>query len=116
MPGGSSAYDGRKRLAHVGDDGERVGRRRRVDADEHGLEAVEGRGGIDVLGAECDIGDIAQPHERIAARRDDELAEGVGVVERGLGVDRRLDEVALDLAGGGGEVVGGERRTHLQAA
>ena len=30
------------------------------------------------------------------------------------GVDRGLDEVALDLAGGGGEVVGGKRGAHLQ--
>ena len=42
-PGRQLRLDFRHGLAHVCDDGERVGRRRRIDADEHRLQPVEGR-------------------------------------------------------------------------
>ena len=101
-------------LAHIGDDGQRVGRRRRIDADEHRLEPVEHRGGIDVLGSEIDVGDVVEADERIAARGDDEPAERSGVIERGGGVDRHLHEVAFYLSGRRREVVGRERVVHLR--
>ena len=46
QPGGQLALDVGEGLAHVGDDGQRVGGRRGEDADEHRLQPVEHGGGI----------------------------------------------------------------------
>ena len=81
------ALDVRECFAHVVDHRQRVCRRRRIDADEHGLQPVEHGGGIGALGPELDAGDIVEPNQRVAACHDDQLAERRRVVERGLGVD-----------------------------
>ena len=108
------ALDLRKRLAHMGDDRERVRGRRGIDADEHGLEPVEHRRGIGALRPELDLGDVAQADQGVAAGQHHQPAEGVGVVERGLGVDIGLDEVALHLARRRGEIVVGKCGTDVE--
>ena len=107
------ALDARHDRAHAVDHGQRIGLRRAIDADEHGLEAVEDRRGIDALRSELDFRDVAEPHQRVAVGRDHQLPERLGAVERGQRVDADLGVVAFDLAGRGGEVVGGERRSHV---
>ncbi len=107
--GGQLRLDAGNHAADAVDHGQRVGLRRAVDADEHRLRSVEGRGRIGVLRPELDLGDVAEPHQRVAVRRDHQLAERLGVVERGQRVDADLGVVALHLAGGGDEVVGDER-------
>ena len=57
--------------------------------------------------------DVAEAHQRVAVRRDHQLAERLGAVERGQRIDADLGVVAFHLAGGGGEVVGGERGAHV---
>ena len=106
--------DLRKRLAHICDDGQRVGRGRGIDADEHGLRSIEYRGGIRVLGAELDIGDLPQTDERVAPGQHHEPAERVRIAERGLGVDIRLDEVAFDLPRRRGEIVVGQSLADIE--
>ena len=107
------ALDARHDRAHAVDHGEGIGFRRAVDADEHGLEPVEDGGRVRALGPEFDARDVAEAHQRVAVRGDHQLAEGLGAVERGQRVDADLGIVAFDLAGGGGEVVGGERGAHV---
>ena len=87
-------------VAHAVDDGERIRLRRAVNADEHRLQPVEDRGGIGILRPEFDLGDVAEPDQRVAARSDDELAERLGAVERGQRIDADLGVVAFHLAGG----------------
>ena len=99
----------REGLADLINHGERIGRRRRIDTDEHRLQSVEDGGGIRALRSEFDTGDVAEAHERVAARDDHELCESAGAVERGEGVDRSLRVVRFDLAGRRGEIVGRER-------
>ena len=116
--GGSEAsgqllLDARHDRAHPVDHGQRIGLRRAIDADEHGLEAVEDRRGIDALGPELDFRDVAQSHQRVAVGGDHQLPERLGAIERGQRVDADLSVIAFDLAGRGGEVVGGERRAHV---
>ena len=103
---------GHERL-HAVDHRQRVRFRGAVDADEHRLEPVEHGRGIGRLRPELDLGHVAEPDQRVAVSGDDELAERLGAVERGQRVDADLGVVALDLAGGGGEVVGGERRADV---
>ncbi len=110
------ALDARHDRPHAVDHGQRIRLRRAVDADEHRLEPVEDGGGIGALRPELDLGDVAEPDQRVAVRGDDELAERLGAVERGQRVDADLGVVAFDLAGGGGEVVGGERRADVVRA
>ena len=107
------ALDARQDRAHAVDHGQRIGLRRAIDADEHRLEAVENRRGIDALGPKLDFRNVAEPHQRVAMGRDHQLPERLGAVERGQRVDADLGVVAFDLAGRGGEVVGGERRPHV---
>ena len=52
---------------------ERVGRRRREDADERARHAVEGDDGVVALGAEFDRGDVAEPHDLVADRLERQL-------------------------------------------
>ena len=104
------ALDARHDRANAVDDRQRIGLRRSIDADEHRLQAVEDRRGIDALRPELDLRDVAEPHQRVAARRDHQLAEGLGAVERGQRIDADLRVIAFDLAGRGGEIIGGERR------
>ena len=59
---------------------------------------------------------VAMSSSRISASpraHHHQLAEGRGIVEGGLGVDGGLHEVALHLAGGGDEVVGGKGVAHV---
>src|SRR5205807_5977299 len=107
-PSGKLRLEFRKRLADIVDHIEGIRRRGRVNADEDGLETFESGGRIDRLRAEFDIGYVAEPYQRVAACRDDELAEGLRRIERGLGIDAGLDEIALDLARRGREIVGGK--------
>ena len=81
-------------------------------ADEHGLEAVEDRRGeIDTL-SELNFETSPSRPQRVAVGRDHQLAERLGAIEGGQRVDADLSVIAPDLAGRGGEVVGGERRAH----
>ncbi len=107
-PGGKLRLEFRKSLADIVDHIEGVRRRGRVNADEDSLETFESGGRIDRLRAEFDIGYVAEPYQRVAACRDDQLAEGLRGIERGLGIDAGLDEIALDLARRGREIVGGQ--------
>ncbi len=107
------ALDARHDRAHAVDHGQRIGLGRAIDADEDGLEAVEDRRGIDALGPKLDFRDVAESHQRVAVGRDHQLAERLGAIEGGQRVDADLRIVAFDLAGCGGEVVGGERRPHV---
>ena len=67
--------DAGNHAADAVDHGQRVGFRRAVDADEHRLQPVEGRGGIGVLRPEFDLGDVAEAHQPVAVRGDHQLAE-----------------------------------------
>ena len=112
--GGQPRLDAGNHAADAVDHGQRVGLGRAVDADEHRLQPVEGRGGIGILRPELDLGDVAEAHQPVAVRGDHQLAERLGGVERGQRVDADLGVVALHLAGGGDEIVGRERvRTSL---
>ena len=96
------------------DHGQRIGFRRAVDADEHGLETVEHRRRIRGLRSELDLlRDVPKSDQRVAVSGHHELAEGLRAVEGGQRVDADLGEVALHLARGGGEIVGRERRAHI---
>ena len=57
---------------------------------------------------EFDIGYIAKPDHRIAVRRDDQLTESLGGIERSLGIDAGLNKIALDLPRRSGEIIGGQ--------
>ena len=61
-----------------------------------------------------DLGHVAQPDQGVAAVHDHETPEGGRIVERGLGVDVDLHEIALHLAGRRGEVIAGQRRPHIE--
>ena len=114
--GGQPRLDAGNHGADAVDHGQRVGLGRAVDADEHRLQPVEGRRGIGVLRAELDLGDVAEAHQPVAVGGDHQLAERAGGVERGQRVDADLGVVALHLAGGGDEIVGGERVAHVVGA
>ena len=63
---------------------------------------------------ELDLGHVAQADQRIAAVQHHEPSEGRRIVERGLGVDIGLHEIALHLAWRRGEVIAGQRRAHIE--
>ena len=104
----------REGLAHIGDHRQRVRRGRGIDADEHGLQPIEGRGKLGTLRAKLDLRHVGQPDERIPATHHHQLAERLRRLERGLGVDIGLHEIALHLAGRRGEIVGGESHAHIE--
>ena len=64
--------------------------------------------------AQLDLGDVGEPDQGIAAAHHHELAERLRRLERGLGVDIGLHEIALHLTGRRGEIVGGERVAHIE--
>ena len=115
-PGRQPRLDAGNHAADAVDHGQRIGFGRAVDADEHRLQSVEGRGRIRVLRPELDLGDVAEAHQRVAVGGDHQLAERLGGVERGQRVDADLGVVALHFAGGGGEVVGRQRVAHVVGA
>ncbi len=62
-PGRELRLDLRHRLAHLADHLERVGGRQHPDAHEGRALAVEAHLLVVVLGAEHDVGDLAEPHD-----------------------------------------------------
>ena len=103
----------RKQRTNALDQRQRVALRRRLHSDEDGVLAVEGNAGIGALGRQFDGGDVLDPHEAAVLGFDDHALELVEVAQVGVGGDVRDDEVALGLAGGGLEVVGGNRRRDI---
>ena len=109
--------DVREGLAHVADDGQRIGGRRREDADEHGLQPVEHGGGIGAFRARARWWRCRRAGSaRRRASTTTSLPNAAGLSSAVSALIGGLHEVALHLAGGGGEVVGGERVAHVDAA
>ena len=105
------ALDLRQHRAHVADDGQRIAGRRRVDADEDRVLAVQRHAGIGVARTEIDGGDVAEAHLRAALRLHHHVAELLDVGEAGIGGDVGDGEIALGLAGRRLEIVGADRRS-----
>ena len=93
-----------------------VGLRERKDADEDRGLAGEAHAGVVILGAEHDVGDVFEAHNRVVGLADDEALELGGRVEIGVGGEVDLDERALGGADGGEVIVGGERGADLGRA
>ena len=82
MPGREILLDGLHLLANRGDDVERVGVGQHPHAHEHRLLPGEAHVLIVGVGAEHDVGDVLEAHQRAVLLADDELLELV---------DRRAD-------------------------
>ena len=111
-PSGSTSISSRDRV----DDIERVGVRQDEDAHEDRGLAGEADFGVVVLGAQLDVGDVAQAHDRVVLLADDEVLELLDRAQIGVGRQVDLDQGALGVADGGQVVVRGERRADLRRA
>ena len=83
---------------------------RDLDADIDRLLAVEADLGLVVFGAERDVGDVLEAHDRAVDLLDHEIAEFLGRMQAGRGRQVDLDHLALGGADAGDVIVGGERR------
>ena len=104
----------RKQRTNTLDQRQRVALRRRFDADEDRVLAVERNARIRALRGKFDGGDILDPHEAALLRLDDHAPELVKVTQVGVGRDVGDDEVTLGLTRGGLKVVGGDRQGDVE--
>ncbi len=110
MPAGSWRLKLRQLRAHALDDVERVRGRQHPDAHEGRGLAVEADVLVVVLGAEHDVGDLAEPDDVALLLLDDELLELLGRLEVGVGDEVDRHHRALGRAERGEVVVGGQQR------
>ncbi len=83
--------------AHALDQGKRVARRGRLDADEHGVLAVHRDTRCPALRREIDGGDVSHPHQRAALGLDHHVLELRDIGQPGVGADVGDREIALRL-------------------
>ena len=104
------ALDLGQQRAHAFDQGEGVARRRRLDADEHGVLPVHHDARSPALRREIDGGDVPHPHQSAAFGLDDHILELRDIGQPGVGADVGDREITLRLAGRRLVVVGLDRR------
>ncbi len=114
--GGKLGADDVHLPADAGNDIDRVGVGQHPDAHEYRLVAREPDVGVVGVGAQDDVGDVLETHERVALAPDHELAELVHRLQVGRCGEVDLDERPLGLPHGGQVVVGRERLPHLRRA
>ena len=112
-PCGQLRLDRREDVAHALDDVEQVGGRRHLDADIDRLLAVEAHLGFVVVGAQGDVGDVAQAHDRAVLLLQHEVAEFLERAQRRRGFQRDLDHLALGRAEARDVVVVGQRLRYV---
>ena len=97
---GQRPLDFGQRGVHGPGDRQLVGARLPDDADPDDVVAGEARDLLVVLGPELHPADVADADRNVVVLADDDLLEAGGVLDLGVGVDRELARVGLELAGG----------------
>ena len=112
-PGWQLRLDFGERFADALRDRQDIGLRRHLDAKEYRPLAAERDVQIVVLGAECDLGDIFEPHDRVAHLLDRQLPKLLDRMQIGSGGHVDGDHLALAGAHRRQVVVVAERREHV---
>ena len=97
-------------LDHV----DRVGVRQHPNAHEHRFLAGEPHLGVVIFRAEDDVGDIAQPNQRVLVLADHQLFELVGGVQIGVRGQIDLKKRTFGAADGSEKIVLGQSIAHLR--